>query len=483
MSIMLFNKSLKKPQLCPHYICIILLFYFCFNGYSQNYPYPQLPKNTEEIESLSPTFTWVGGDNFVKYQFKLYNCSYEKGDNFKKLNLGDYKFVSAVKGEQGYESSNLTINESRVGCFTTVDDGGTKIKSFQNNFSSPSEYSISNFEGNDFEGLTYLYNDYFLMVDEYNDRLLFLNLNYDNSNNLTKVERIKTYHLNSNLLTGINDGWEGITYNPIENKLYLIKETNSPSIYEATCTKAPYFTGDIKLKEPFKFNNTTWRPDRISGLYHLSLNQALSATPAGQHLLILSKATNTVYEFDLTGKLISELNIDTKELEPYNNGFFKPEGLTYSNGKLYLASDSELWTTAMYYIFENKKHQNPIAEDKVPVFLSEDIYKTKFNLPKGILKNDEKYCWQVVAYTSNGKAYESAAYSFKVELPCFNYLTHLPNSTTNTQPYYAQNFIKSYKTVKRQDTLTYFSSTYVELTKGFEVKKGGIFFAGIGECD
>lgn len=480
---MLFNYVLKTPKLCLSYKFFIFLFVFPLSGFAQNHPYPLLPENTNSVESLSPTFTWVGGENFEKYQLTVYRCNYNKGENFEKLSLNDYKFVSAVKGEVYYESSNLTINESRPGCIATVDDAGTKIVSFKNGFTSPTEQKIAFLEGFDYEGLSYLYEDYFVIVEEKNDQLLFLNFKYNNTNNLTAVEHIYTYNFNNRFITGTNDGWEGITYNPVENKIYLIKETYPPSIYEGQCTKSPNFRGIINLKEPFKLSNVYSRADNISGLYHLSLNHALSATTTGKHILILSKATNSVYEFDLTGQLISTLNINARELEPYNNGFFKPEGLTYNNGNLYISSDANFNTSAMYYTFKNTQHQNPVAENKVPVFQSSSLNTTSYKLPANILENNTEYCWQVTAYSKEGKALESSNYSFVVELPCYNYLTHIANSNIEAQQFYSKNYIRSYKTVESNDTLEYYAKKFIDLEKNFEVKKGAYFVAGIGACE
>jgi len=478
---MLFNFELKTPTLCFNYKLLFLLFIFPFSGITQNHPYPLLPENTNSINTLNPTLSWLGGERFVKYKITLYDCNYEKGANFESLSLGNYNFVSAIQGEYAYESSNLTINESRPNCITTVDDNGGKFVSFKNNFTSPTEQYFD-WQGFDYEGLTYLYEDYFLMVEEQDDQLFFLNLKYQNTSNLTGVELIRTYNFNNSFITGSNQGWEGITYNPVNNKIYLVKETNPASIYEGVCTRAPYFTGSIQLSEPFKLKNTSWKPDNVSSLYHLSLNKELSATNAGQHLLIISKADNTVYEFDLSGKLISELSINTNQLEQFNNGFFKPEGIAYSNGKLYLSSDSDWTRNAMFYIYENRQHQNPVSKHNEMVFQSPDLNTTRFILPNNVLQNNTEYCWNVIAYDSEGKEFKSSDYSFVVELPCFNYLTHTANSNIDAQQYYSANYITSYKTVERNDTLEYYAKEFVGLEKGFEIKKGAYFVAGIGEC-
>jgi len=478
---MSFRNLLKTLTTYPIYIFLFILFVFSFKGFSQNHPYPQMPVNGNSISKLNPTFLWKGGNHFVKYRLTIYSCSYEKGTNFESLNLNDYDFVSAIRGEYAFESSNLTINENRPGCLTTVDDNGRKIVSFKNEFNLPTEQYIYDVEGYDYEGLTYLHNDYFVIVEEKSNQLFFFNLQYGASNDLTGLRYIRSYKFNNNFITGDNKGWEGITYDPINNKLYLIKETNPPSIYEGTCTDAPYFTGSIDLKEPFKLINTSWQPDNISSLYHLSLNKTLSATPVSKHLLILSKATNSVYEFDLTGKLISELNIDAGQLEPYNDGFFKPEGLAYNDGKLYISSDSDWTRNAMYYTYENRQHQDPVSENKKLVFESEDINNTQFNLPTGILQNNTEYCWKVIAYDDTGKSYESNDYSFSAELPCYSYLTHNQSSSIDERQYYSKNYIKSYKRVESRDSLEYYAGEYVDLGNGFETKTGAYFFAGIGE--
>lgn len=482
MSIMLFNNLLNYSKLCVNYRFIIILFVFPLIGFSQNHPYPKLPENATSINNLNPTLTWLGSERFVRYTVTLYNCNYKKGTNFESLRLNNYAFVTAIQGEYAYETSNLTINESRPNCITTVDDNGQKILSFKDNFTSPTEQNI-NLEGFDYEGLTYLYEDYFLMVEEQNDQIFFLNFKYENGSDLTGVEHIRTYNFFNNFITGSNQGWEGITYNPAKNRIYLVKETNPPSIYEGVCTKAPYFTGTIQLTEPFKLQNTSWRPDNVSSLYHLSLNKELSATKTGEHLLIIAKATNTIFEFDLEGNLVSQLNINTNQLAPFNEGFFKPEGVAYSNGKLYLSSDSDWTKNAMFYVYENRQHQNPVAENKKLVFQSPSLYTNQLSVPAGVLQNNTEYCWQVTGYDNAGKAYISSDYSFTAELPCYNFLTHLQNSNIDASQYYSDNYIRSYKTVEKDDTLAYYAKEFVDLANGFEVKKGASFTAGIGACE
>jgi len=404
------------PSLIFTFIFFSLLLYIPLSG--QDFPYPQSPENRSIISISSPTLQWKGSGEFLSYTLEIFEAEYVSGSNFNSLNLQDYELKYAYEGKAGYEASGLTYHELRNNVFVTIDDQSSGIYSYNNIFNLTGRVDVSALDGNQHEGITYLYNDYFASIEEISNQLVFAKFNYTSTNVLSSVDLLNKIKLSSN--NSQNKGYEGITYNPINNKMYINKEKDPVALYEFDTPVAPNFNQPVSLSQPFVLQNANWAPEDLAGLYHLSLNKHMSATKTGEHLLLLSEESSLLLEIDLKGNLISKYEMDIDDLPNIdNNDFFKAEGVTYSNGVIWVASEGYFQTPAFYYGFANPNHQNPDIVNEQMVYQKENISSTTYKLEDCILKNNTSYCWKVSAKKSDGTIVESAYYNFTTQLQVF----------------------------------------------------------------
>jgi len=202
LNLMLMNKF---------FICVSCFLFISLTLCAQDYPYPTQPSNTTIISNSTPFLQWKGGDAFVSYTVEILECNYNPNNYFNSLNLEEYELVDMEDGSPGYEASALTINEKMPNQFFTVDDEGTEIISYKNNFNSSKGFSIQQYSGSDYEGLTYMYDNHFVMVEERLDLLFFLKMNYNSTGNLTGITEIANRTTNNPVISGANNGYEGIT--------------------------------------------------------------------------------------------------------------------------------------------------------------------------------------------------------------------------------------------------------------------------------
>jgi len=393
-----------------------LLLYHPANA--QNHPYPQSPENRASVNTSSPTLSWKGGKEFSRYTIEVFEADYKPGNNFNSLNLQNYKLTYAVEGNPGYEASGLAYHELRENIYITIDDQSSGILSFNNSFDLTGREDVSSLNGNQHEGISYLYNDYFVSVEETTNQLVFARFNYGANDILSSVSLINKVRAGSSNFG--NRGYEGITYNPVTNKMYMVKEYDPLALYEFNAPISPNFNQPVSLSQPFNIENSNWAPNDLAGLYHLSLNKAMSATATGEHLLLLSEESFQLLEIDLKGNLISQKKMYTNELPNINNdGFFKAEGVAYNNGVIWVASEGTFSTPAFYYGFVNKQHQNPSTTIKKSIYKKENIYSTTHKIDACQLENNTSYCWKVSARKSDGTFAESAYFNFTTSFQSF----------------------------------------------------------------
>lgn len=454
--------------------CFFLFLLVGFQTYAQDYPYPTQPTNTQTVNSSTPFLQWKGAATFDNYTVEIFECNYSAGNYFNSINLEEYELIDAFDGSFGYEASALTLNEKMPSQFFTVDDEGTKIIAYNNNFNSSQEFPIQQYTGNDYEGLTYLYNNYFVMVEERQGLLFFLKMNYNPSGNLTGITKIANRSTNNPLITGANNGYEGVTYNPVENKIYLIKEYSPSKIFEMVAPSPNNFNQSFNVSEPFDLENANWLPNDVAGLYHLSLNKSLSASPTGKHLLLLSQESEIMYEIDLNGNVISQKAFDANEISNYSNGFFQPEGITYNNGKIWIASEGNSNSTAKFYVFENSNHTNPTSNLNNSILTQNNITNTQWQVPACILKTNKNYCWKVKAYRNDGTTAVSEVFSFYTQFQnedcgavCPINVDHYSNTQLGDSYYAANRLSSSATTNNGTGLLQYYAGNRIRLNKSF----------------
>ncbi len=469
----------------------IVLFSIFFSMYlkAQNAPYPYQPENTNTVNTETPILKWAGSTQFAYYKVEIFDCSYYEGSSFNSVELEDYTLTYYENDRPGYESSALTNHEMRSGDYITIDDAGTEIISYVNDFNSVVSVPVAA-SGSDFEGITYLYGDYFAIVEERLDQLTFLKFNYGSNGILQSTSHIITRSLNNAFITGANNGYEGTTYDPRNQKMYLIKEYSDKKIFEFAAPQAPNFNQTINLTEPFNLEQVPWSPDDVAGLYHMSLNPAFSATAAGDHILLLSEESNSIYEIDLDGNLISQMQFNLRGiLGSYTNGFFQPEGITYEDGVIWIASEGSGNNPAKYFGFKNFGYEAPYAATGNLVYSKNSITGIQLSIPACVLKNGTEYCWKVTGYTSAGMPAESMDYSFYVQASssacvCPVNVVHTQGSTViNLADYEASNTIQSNLDIGNLSELNYYAGNEVTMNNGFTIDQQCDFLATIQDCN
>jgi len=471
------------------YSCFLCFIIFSVFVYAQDGAYPISPINTSTINNPSPTLHWKGGTAFNSYTLQIFECSYTPNNYFNSIHLDEYELMAVKEGPQGYEASALTLNEMMPTQLFTTDDEGTKIIAYDNNFNTNKEFSIQQYAGSDYEGLTYLYDNYFAMVEERLDLIFFLKMQYNAAGNLTGITEIANRSTNNPLITGLNDGYEGITYNPVTNKIYLIKEYNPTKIFHFVAPVPNSFNEAINISEPFDLQNATWMPSDVAGLYHLSLNKSVSATPAGKHLLMLSEQNEAMYEFDLSGHLISQKMLNANgEIDDYSNGFFQPEGITYNDGKIWIVSEGSFNKTAKFYVFENNNYAKPTSNLGSCIYARSNITNTQWQVPACKLQANTSYCWQVTAHRNNGTSVVSEVFNFTTQFviedcgtACPLNIIHYPNTSLGNNYNAANRIISSATTINGSGVLSYKASNKITLNAGFHADEG--FSAYIENCN
>jgi len=219
---------------------------------------------------------------------------------------------------------------------TAYKDGRTFPIPFQN---------IDRLNGNDFEGLTYLEEDYFLLLEEDENEIYFLQYFPDE----------QEFKILSNHLTGIplgdnpgnnKDGLEGITYDRHTKHLYLVSEHFDAELFSIPITlPGPNNNGSINISrisskklppDIFSDDNDNTEND-AAGLFHLG-KVVEPNSELVDNILILSEGLKKVVEFNL------ELGEENKliDLNPIKESSLKdetkPEGITVFNNQLYIAS-------------------------------------------------------------------------------------------------------------------------------------------------
>lgn len=470
------------------YYCCLILFLLGQKAYTQDYPYPTQPTNTQTINSSTPYLQWKGGDDFNSYSIEIFECTYSTGNYFNSIHLEEYNLVDAFDGPVGYEASALTINEKMPNEFFTVDDEGTKIIAYNNNFNSNTEFPIQQYAGSDYEGLTYLYNNYFVLVEERLDLLFFLKMNYNAAGSLASITEVANSSTNNPLITGANNGYEGITYNPVDNKIYLIKEYSPSKIFEMNAPSPNNFNESINFFEPFDLENVNWMPNDVAGLYHLSLNKSFSATPAGKHLLLLSQESEMMYEIDLNGNLISQKALNENgAIANYSNGFFQPEGITYHDGKIWVASEGNFNNTAKFYVFENSNYTKPTSNLNNCIITQNNISNTQWQVPACKLKANKNYCWKVTAHRNDGTTATSEVFNFYTQFQnedcgaiCPTNINHFSITQLSDSYYAANNLNSSATTNNGTGLLQYHAGNRIRLNNGFHADEQ--FSAYIEQC-
>jgi len=207
---------------------------------------------------------------------------------------------------------DLSVPEPSGLCFDkntnslwTVSDEDTTI--FNINFSGKILRKIK-INGFDLEGVTLLNDSTLITIFERSREVVFLNM---------KGEEQKRFSLK--IGGELNEGLEGITYNPNNKHLYIIKEKNPCRLYETD------LEGNVLVEKTLNISKD------LSGLFYDIRNN---------QLWIISDESRSIFKCKTDGTVLEQFQVDIIQIE----------GITidFTASKLYLVSDHE----EKLYIFD-----------------------------------------------------------------------------------------------------------------------------------
>ncbi|HEY4369411.1 MAG TPA: SdiA-regulated domain-containing protein [Steroidobacteraceae bacterium] len=207
------------------------------------------------------------------------------------LDLGNYHLSATynLPGGPASEASAVAWNRDSGSLFVLGDEGDA-IAEVSKTGSLISTMTLSGFD--DTEGLTYVGNGKFVLVEErLQDAYL---LSYTAGGSIT---RSSLQSVSIGPTTG-NTGLEGVSYDPVSGTFVFVKETNPQAVYEANLNFAA--GGNATVSSLFT---------PALGVADLSDVQVLSGVAAGSpdasHLLIFSQESAKLLEVDRSGSVLS----------------------------------------------------------------------------------------------------------------------------------------------------------------------------------
>lgn len=191
-------------------------------------------------------------------------------------------------------------------------------------------YPLIGFE--DTEGIAYMGKGRVVIVDERKQRLHIFTL--PDTAGPIREEQTESLAIEINL-SQHNKGFEGVTYDPANDRIFAIKERDPRQLYSITG-----MLGSIGSRMQIRIKDLTTWVDR--GVFSKDLSEGYYDPRTG-HLLLLSEESSNVTELDQQGNFVSILSLramagDLKHTPP------QAEGMTMDNaGELYIVSEPNLF--------------------------------------------------------------------------------------------------------------------------------------------
>lgn len=278
---------------------------------------------------------------FSTLSFSQLFCELGPRDNFLK-NVGDLEY------------SGLAYHIEREIFFMPLDDPKNGIHFIGYNIQENNQFNIefsdpeSLITKKDFEGLTYLEKDYFVLLEEKENKVYFLEYIVRNSGN-------PFFEVLSGHETGIEqasrdakDGLEGISYDPHTKRLYVVREKEDVRLFSIPITLPNAgFSGSINEQQ--KCSVALPLNIEPSGLFHLG-----KVFPVSNHLsnnlLVIDDKLLKIREYKLVLDTINNLlSIEPKaQIDILTDP--KPEGIAVYNNNIYIASEKTTGGLSSYAI-------------------------------------------------------------------------------------------------------------------------------------
>jgi len=276
----------------------------------------------------------------------------------QSMGLCTYELVSATTiNAIPNDLSGITYNTSTNTLFM-VQNGDPTVYETDLSGNVLRGIDLMNFE--DTEGIVHISGTRFAVVEERRGRVTFFDI-FSNTNIVYYSNTDKVLMPAALGPWGQNVGLEGVTYYPLTNKIFTVKEKTPKGYYSFSIpTSFPITlpTSNIDIvcdmtQNPFGFSD-------IAGMHHLGLSGATDPT-TGTHTLLLSHESKALAEVDANCNEISRLSF------PYIN---QPEGVTMdNNGTIYIVAEPNL-----FYVF-NSTSDCPCKLSILDVPIADGVYQ------------------------------------------------------------------------------------------------------------
>jgi len=236
------------------------------------------------------------------------------------------------------------------------------------------EVSFSNFDqltGFDFEGFTHLKDDYFVLLEEDQNKIYFLE--YINSDPNNAQFKVLSGHETNIPFADVDiddpDGLEGLSYDPNTGRLYLVRERFDIRLYSIPLTLPypdpnpelnPDSLGDID-EDVQQISNVKLDIERdAGGLFHLGQIYA-TGHPLSNNMLVTSKFSRKLWEFSVSLDANDNLHANSITLvrEEAIDDVSKAEGIEVVDNTIYISNETSQGGLSSYDI----KTKNDSCDD------------------------------------------------------------------------------------------------------------------------
>lgn len=369
------------------------------------------PTNQSKVSSSNQTFRWVTNESLNRHELKIHNCTYDAGAYKDSLKLNEYELfrkesiginleLSGLAGAQGNPAQNISCSKSINKLNGHSAFGSVSYWNILQQFPDP-KYP-------DYGGITQISNETYALVQKNN--VYYVDFVFDTGKSTGDPNSPQRINLSS------NSNIEGITYDPINKKLYLANEKSPIALYEVNGNSSTANQSFDLAKAA-----TKWGISNVTGLFHLSQDVKLSGTKTSNNMLVLSSESNVIIETDMNGNEISRLSLKKGGANgTIETALSRASGVAYFNGSIYIVTMSDLsrGIDAYIYWFRNQNHKNPKANLGSSVFSKSSISGDSYSGVSGnLFKNDKTYCWQVISTDKERDDVSSSIFAFQVGNP------------------------------------------------------------------
>ena len=148
----------------------------------------------------------------------------------------------------------------------------------------------------DAEGITYQEGNFFIVADEGKHQMIRIEIN----DSTTEIDASNLPRFGLRIDAGRNVGYEGVSWDSDNNRMFIVKEKNPLRIFEIGGLWELLETGKLDLKI------SEWLPESPSNMMLRDLSSLTYHEETG-HLFLLSDESRVLLEFDAAGNAVDML--------------------------------------------------------------------------------------------------------------------------------------------------------------------------------